>query len=80
MGTWSVPGMFDTIESDLQNSSADPKERITPHSPRVTARASFHPQWHYPERYQRIEWGSQNEVNWSVTHFEVLASTTSHLR
>ncbi len=75
MGTWSVPGMFDTIESDLKNSAEDTTDRLTPESPRVTARATFHPQWHYPERYQRIQWGSQVEVNWSVTQFEVIESS-----
>ena len=72
MGTWSVPGMFDTIERDLRNSAVDPNDRITPQSPRVTVRASFHPRWHYPQTYQRIEWGSPYEVAWSVTRFELI--------
>jgi hypothetical protein len=72
MGTWSVPGMFDTIQRDLRNTVADPNDRITPRSPRVTVRASFHPQWHYPQTYQRIQWGSPYEVAWSVARFEVI--------
>lgn len=78
MGTWSVPGMFDTIERDLLNSAADAKDRITPQSPRVTVRGRFHPQWHYPQTYQRIEWGSPYEVTWSVTRFEVIDGSAAN--
>ena len=76
-GTWSVPGMFDTMESDLANSEAVAEKRLTKYSPRVTVRASFHPQWHFPDAYQRIQWGSQYEVQWKVTRFEVIEDTDS---
>lgn len=71
-GTWSVPGMFDTMEYDLANDQADPQKRLTKNSPRVTVRASFHPKWHYPDAYQRIQWGSHYEVQWNVTRFDVI--------
>ncbi len=72
MGTWSVPGMFDTMESDLVNEADDQNDRLMHNSPRVTVRARFHPKWHYPESYQRIEWGSHYEVDWQVTKFVVV--------
>ena len=76
-GTWSVPGMFDTMELDLANAHADPEKRLTTRSPRVTVRANFDPTWHYPEVYQRIQWGSVYEVEWRVTRFEVVADTAT---
>ena len=72
MGTWSVPGMFDTMESDLMNQSDAREERLMSNSPRVTVRAAFHPKWHFPEKYQRIEWGSQYEVEWQVMKFIII--------
>ena len=72
MGTWSVPGMFDTIESDLINEAGDRDDRLTRDSPRVIVRTRFHPKWHYPDAYQRIEWGSHYEVEWKVVKFTVV--------
>ena len=72
MGTWSVPGMFDTMESDLINEADDQNQRLMSNSPQVTVRAKFHPDWHYPEKYQRIEWGTQYEVEWEVTKFTIV--------
>ena len=74
MGTWSVPGMFGTIEQDViaveqvESGSAD---RYTP---RLLLRAKFDPKWGklgIPTHYHRIQWGSHTEVRWEVTHFEI---------
>ena len=70
--TWSVPGMFTTIQSDVDNlikhreGSAD---RLTP---QLLLRAKFHPQLGYPEKYHRTElqkWRSNSEVYWRVKSF-----------
>jgi hypothetical protein len=58
-GTWSVPGMFTTIERDLANKSAD-----------LHLRAEFDSQWGFPRRYLRLDWRSGYEVTWNVTLFE----------
>ena len=43
--------------------------------PRLLLRARFHPQWGYPERYHRVQWGaSPMDVYWQVTHFDPTAT------
>jgi hypothetical protein len=64
LGTWSVPGMFGTIESDLQtNAEADPGQ-----SP-LQLRAEFHPTYGFPQRYVRLAWGSKVTTSWQVQSF-----------
>ena len=68
LGTWSVPGMFDTMQSDVDHAS-EPIQINARESHFVSPRAEFHPQYGYPQRYRRIEWGSDMEVGWEVTEF-----------
>ena len=71
-GTWSVPGMFSTISRDIEaveRHAAGKAERFTP---RLTLRAEFDPQYHYPKRYRRIQQWSTVEVAWEVTRFHLL--------
>jgi len=71
MGTWSVPGMFDTIQSDVDH--AEEPIQVSPReSHYVSPRAQFHPQYAYPQQYRRIEWGSDLEAGWEVTAFEIV--------
>ena len=74
MGTWSVPGMFGTMERDVANLMAHQDGTAGPRTPRVLLRAEFDPQWHYPAQYQRVEWGNPYEVTWQVTRFDVGSS------
>jgi hypothetical protein len=75
-GTWSIGGMFATISRDieaLERSSA--AGRQTP----LILRAAFHPEYHYPEHYRRIDNGSRKgsdsiAVTWDVTEFRVVES------
>ena len=69
LGTWSVPGMFGTISSDLdsQRRVADGTANAT--TPRVRLRAVFDPQLGYPIRYHRMEirsHGGNYEIAWEV--------------
>ena len=64
LGTWSVPGMFDTMQSDVDHIT----EPI-PISAREANRESPEADA-YPRRYRRIEWGSSIEVGWEVTEFQ----------
>lgn len=60
--TWSVPGMFGTVLSDVE--SLEAKSRA------LVVRCEFDARYGYPARYQRIELGGGIEVTWRVTHFE----------
>jgi hypothetical protein len=70
LGTWSVPGMFGTIERDLMHVQDVATGRDKPDTCQLLLRAQFDPRWGYPARYQRVEWSSQTEVVWEVTHFD----------
>ncbi len=70
--TWSVLGMFDTIEYDL--AAIDRYRELHPDARRdpLTLRATFHPELGYPQQYRRIEFGSDIEVRWEVIAFTVV--------
>ena len=73
LGTWSVPGMFNTIGHDVEAI-----QKSTPATPtELTIRGTFDEQWGYPLQYQRIQWGSDHEVHWRVLNFEVLNLTST---
>jgi hypothetical protein len=67
--TWSVAGMFDTLEQDLQIAE-DPSQQIQA-APGTTwkLRCEFDPKFGYPRRYHRFVAGGP-EVYWRVTKFE----------
>ena len=70
-GTWSVPGMFSTISRDV---AAVELAAAKGRQPPLILRASFHPQYGYPQRYQRIDNGSRKgsdaiAVTWDVVEF-----------
>lgn len=70
--TWSVPGMFDTIQSDLQSQeivAAGEADRFTP---RVTIWGEFHPELGYPRSYRRAQKGGAFEAGFVVTKFEIV--------
>ncbi len=69
MSTWSVDGMFRTLDYDAE-AQVNPR----PTDPQLTLRAEFHPEFGFPLRYHRIEWGSTNELMWTVTDFTPLDS------
>ena len=68
-GTWSVPGMFGTISRDIEALERHAAGKADQFTPQLTLRAAFDPQYHYPAKYRRIEWGSPVEVEWEVTSF-----------
>jgi hypothetical protein len=68
-GTWSIPGMFSTISRDIEAVERHAAGQADPFTPRLTLRAEFDPRYHYPAKYQRIEWGSPVEVMWEVISF-----------
>ena len=73
MGTWSVPGMFDTMLSDVENRELFQSGKGDRNTPQVTLRCKFHPEYGFPLLYQRLEhrkFASNMEVTWTVTRFE----------
>jgi hypothetical protein len=71
-GTWSIPGMFSTISRDIEA-----VERAAGSQQPLILRASFHPDYGYPERYRRIDNGSRKggdsiTVTWDVTMFRLV--------
>ena len=65
--TWSVPGMFETIHTDLANSD----RTKNPQAPQMTLQAEFDPDTGVPLKYRRIEWEYTSiEISWRVTKFE----------
>ena len=72
LGTWSVPGMFETIELDIRAIDLHREGKAEPGMPQLLLRGGFDDTLGYPKRYQRTEmrkFGSNSEVSWEVTDF-----------
>jgi hypothetical protein len=72
-GTWSVPGMFGTIDRDL----AQLKQQREKGEQQLTLRADFDPVTGMPRRYVRMERSAAADVIWDVTRFEEIAPASS---
>ena len=66
LGTWSVPGMFGTIERDLVRTEGQAGRLADD----LHLRAEFDAEWGFPRRYLRVQWGESNQVRWQVERFE----------
>ncbi len=67
---WAVPGMFETIEREL-DLAADPQHEMDlAANAKVDLRAEFDPTYGYPARFHRIVFGGGPEVYWRVTNFQ----------
>ena len=76
-GTWSVPGMFTTIQSDVDNLEKHVQGTADRSTPQLLLRAEFHPDFGYPIQYRRTElrkWGNNLEASWVVQFFQVVTS------
>lgn len=81
-GTWSVPGMFNTIQSDVDNAEQHRLGTAAEGVPQVHLLALFDSQYGYPQRYHRTElrkWGNNAVVSWEVTEFRVLSAAGGEL-
>lgn len=75
--TWSVPGMFGTILSDVRNLEQHQRGTATAATPNVQLRARFEPTYSYPQRYYRSEssrWQANQDVSWEVVEFTIVNS------
>jgi len=70
--TWTVPGMFSTIERDVENVVQVERGESDANTPQLTLWGTFHPQYGFPQTYRRIQWGSDTDVSWQVVQFEVV--------
>lgn len=73
--TWTVEGMFDTIALDVESLERASRGQTEGARPSLLLRCQFHPEWGYPDVFQRIEWGvgsTNPDVTWKVDRFEVL--------
>lgn len=60
--TWTVPGMFGTLESDVQSLAEGDS---------LVVRCQFHPEYGYPAKYESFRASTRHQVDWEVTRFEV---------
>ena len=74
-GTWSVPGMFNTIARDVEQVERRASGNADRFTPDLTLRASFDPKYGYPRRYVRMEAGSTLDVSWEVTSFSIIQAS-----
>jgi len=78
--TWTVSGMFGTIQSDVVNLQRHLAGTADQNTPQVLLRGYFDEQSGVPLRYHRTElrkWGPNVEVMWEVTQFEVVPNPAS---
>jgi hypothetical protein len=79
--TWSVPGMFGTLQADVDNLRrlAAGEQDL----PALFVRVEFDPHFGFPKRYVRTEgvrMGTNPEVTWEVKSFEVVAAENVQAR
>lgn len=60
--TWTVPGMFDTLASDVATLEKTDS---------LVVRCTFDERTGVPTSYQRVEMGTGQQVEWKVTRFDV---------
>lgn len=81
--TWTVPGMFGTIQSDVVSLEKHRSGTASQNTPQVLLRGYFDEQTGVPLRYHRTElrkWGPNAEVMWEVRQFAILPATAGGTR
>lgn len=68
---WTVPGMFETIERELELADDPEREMQAAEGTKLWLRCKFDPTYGYPAIFHRaIRGGGGPEVYWEVTRFE----------
>lgn len=78
MGTWSVPGMFDTIEYDVRVIEGENMTEQQRAAADLLLRAEFDSQYGYPAKYLRSDFAMKTTTRWQVTEFTVLQPDAVH--
>ena len=68
---WTVPEQFETIRQDFDSAETSGGFGAAPGTQTIL-RADFDPQYGYPRHYQRFVLGTNLNVDWLVTHFELV--------
>ncbi|MCE9604047.1 MAG: DUF6174 domain-containing protein [Planctomycetia bacterium] len=66
---WTVPGMFDTVDTDLE-STERPKEKYGNDVAGVMIRCRFDERFGYPKKYLHQIMGRHQDLEWEVTEFK----------
>jgi hypothetical protein len=68
---WSVPGMFDMIEREMELAEDPAGEMDLAQGTRLWLRCEFDSRYGYPVEFHRAVFGGGPEVYWRVVRFEV---------
>jgi hypothetical protein len=68
--TWSVPGMFETLDQDMQIAEDPEREIQAMPGTEWRLRCEFDPELGIPRVYHRLVTGGGPEVYWRVTRFD----------
>ncbi len=79
IGTWSVPGMFDTIEYDVRAISRD-GDTSRAANQQLVVRAEFDSQLGIPLKYFRSDYETKTTTTWEVIEFVDLTEDISTSR
>lgn len=71
---WTVPGMFDTLQQELDQAANPAGPFGSPSGTQVVERAIFDERYGFPKKYHRIVMGTPLEISWEVVHFQPLNS------
>lgn len=66
---WSVPGMFDTLQQELDNARRPADAFQSKEASQMVMWAEFDREWGYPRQFDRVVLGADFEVHWTVTRF-----------
>jgi hypothetical protein len=66
---WTVPGMFETLETDFDN-ARHPAAQFGSNEVKVVLRAKFDETYGFPRRYLHQVFGRSMDLTWEVTEFE----------
>ena len=67
---WSVPGMFATLEREIELAEDPEREMQAERGTKLWLKAEFDPDYGYPARFHRAVFGGGPEVYWHVTRFQ----------
>lgn len=73
LDTWSVPGMLETIERDLEHVAAVARGTGDRFTPQLDLWGTFDSHYGYPDRYRRVQyqrWQANVVVSWKVISFK----------
>jgi hypothetical protein len=77
---WTVPGQMDMIAEELDMAENPAAAFNSPSATQMVIWAEFDPELGYPLRYDRVVLGTDFEIHWRVTRFEVVKTAVSAVK